>query len=325
MKGTELEKYDPLGPVTWTPILQKLPRHIEGLKTEFVVQKCNRSLYDNVVEYAGGCFAEAGTADGATEKDLDDAFNPQKTAGYYVTLRTDYKPLPLKTVIKVAHKHGVPVIVDAASELPPKKNLRKYIAMGVDLVIFSGGKDISGPNNSGILAGRKDLIKLAHLQAYPFKGVGRVAKMSRETIIGFVVALKIYLKLDEEARFKAWEKKVTWIAEQLNTIKNVNAEIFYQTTIEENEPFVPTVAIEIDEKAHGINAKDLSDKLKDGNPSIQAPYEAYYLGPNSSGTMEFYKGKLAIDPQCLLEGEELIIVQRIKEILTARKIQPIKQ
>lgn len=325
MKGTELEKYDPLGPITWTPILQKLPRHTEGLKTEFIVQKCDRSLYDNVVEYVGGQLVEVGTADGATEKELEDAFNPEKTAGYYYTVRTSYKPLPLKTVIKIAHRHGVPIIVDAASELPPKKNLKKYIAMGVDLVIFSGGKDMSGPNNSGILAGRKDLVKLAHLQAYPFQGVGRVAKMSRETIVGFVVALKIYLELDEETRFKAWEKKVKWTAEQLNAIPDVGAEVFYQTTVEENEPFVPTVVVKIDEKAYGMTTKDLSNKLKEGNPSIEAPYEAYYLGPNSSGTMEFYKGKLAIDPQCLLEGEESIIVERIKEILTVRKIQPIKQ
>jgi len=315
MKGTELEKYDPLERETWSSLAQKLPMHTEGLKTEFIVQKSNRNMYDHAVECAGGRFVEVGTNEGATEEELDAAFDPNKTAAYYITLRQTYKFLPRKTVINIAHKHGVPVIIDAASELPPKKNLKRYIAEGADLVVFSGGKAICGPNNSGMLAGKRDLIKLAHLQSYPFHGVGRMAKMSKETIVGLVTALKIYLEHDEEALFKEWENKAKWIAAQLNAIPNVKAEIFYQTTIEDNEPMVPIVAVEIDEKVFGISTKDVSLKLKEGDPIIEAPYEATFLGPNSSGTMDFYKGKFVINPECLLEGDELIIIQRIKEIL----------
>lgn len=311
MRGTELENYDPLEEETWTHLIQKLPMHTEGLKTEFIVQKGNRNVYDHAVECAGGRFVEVGTEDGCTEEELEEAFNPERTAAYYFTVRSLGKFLPLETVIKVAHKNGAPVIVDAASELPPRKNLRKYIAMGTDLVIFSGGKFIAGPNNSGILAGRKDLIKLAHLQAYPFHGVGRAAKMSRETIVGLITALKLYLELDEEALFRAWEEKAEWIKAQLDEIPHVQSEITYQRTMEEKEPMVPIVAFKIDEEALGITGKELSKMLKDGDPSIEAPYEPYYI-------IEDYKDKLIINPEFLLEGDETIIIQRIKELLTGK-------
>lgn len=311
MKNTELEKYNPLEPETWTHLIQKLPMHTEGLKTEFIVQKSNRNIYDHAVECAGGRLIEAGTDDGTTEKQLDEAFNHEKTAAYYFTVRSAYRCLPLKTVINIAHKHDVPVIVDAAAEVPPKKNLRRYIAEGADLVIFSGGKAIGGPNNSGILAGREDLIKLAHLQAYPFHGIGRAAKMSKETIVGLVTALKIYLQQDEKLLFEAWKDKAIWIKEQLSSIAGIKIELTYQTTVEEKEPVVPLVTVEIDEKAFGITGKELSARLRMGNPSIEAPYEPYYL-------LESCKGKLVINPQCMLEGDEVIVVQRIKDILTSK-------
>lgn len=312
MKGTELEKYDPLKPETWTDIIQKLPMHTEGLKTEFIVQKSDRNVYDHAVECAGGRFVEVGTDEGTTEKELDEAFDPKKTAAYYFTVRSSRNSQPLETVIKIAHKHGVPVIVDAAAETPPKKNLRKYIAKGADLVVISGGKAICGPNNSGILAGRKTLIKLAHLQAYPFHGVGRPAKMSRETIVGLVTALKIYLKHGEKALFKAWEIKAKWMIEQLNKIPGVETQLTFQTTIEENEPMVPIVAVKINEKVFGMSTKELSDKLREGNPSIDTLYDVDYI-------IEDYKDKLTINPEFMLEGDEEIVIQRIKDILKRRK------
>jgi L-seryl-tRNA(Ser) seleniumtransferase len=241
MRNTELEGYDPSNQETWTNLIQKLPLQTNGLKTEFIVQKSNRNVYDHAVECAGGRFVEVGTEDGATEEELEKAFNPQKTAAYYISDRSRGGHLPLAKVAKIAHKHGVPVVIDAASELPPKKNLKRYIEKGADLVIISGGKFISGPNNSGILAGRKDLIKLAHLQAYPFHGIGRSSKMCRETIVGFVTALKKYLELDEEPLFDVWEEKARWITEQLDGIPDVEANLNYVTTVEENEPQWPEI------------------------------------------------------------------------------------
>jgi L-seryl-tRNA(Ser) seleniumtransferase len=302
MKGTELEECDPMEPETWTKLIQKLPMHTEGLKTEFIVQKSNRNTYDHAVECAGGRFIEVGNKEGATEKDLDGAYNPEKTAAYYMTDRSAGGHLPLVTVAKIAHKHGVPVIIDAASELPPKKNLRRYLEKGADLVVISGGKFISGPNNSGILAGRADLIKLAHVQAYPFHGIGRASKMCRETIVALVTALKKYIELDEGPLFEKWEKKAKWIAEQLDVIPDVGAGVSYSTTVEENEPQWPVCYVEIDEKAYRITGTDLSNKLRQGDPSIEARYRAA-------------DRRLVVNPEFLLEGDEAIVTDRIKEIL----------
>jgi len=309
MRGTDLEGYDPLDRETWTHIVQRLPMHTEGLKTEFIVQRSNRNIYDHAVECVGGRFVEVGGDDGATEEELRGAFDPEKTAAYYFTDRTIKKRLPLDAVIEIAHEHGAPVIVDAASELPPKINLRRYISKGADLAIISGGKFIAGPNNSGILAGRRELIRLAHLQAYPFHGVGRASKMSRETIVGLVTALEMYLTLDEEALFKAWEEEAGRIAEQLSDIPGVEAGVTYQTTVEEGEPAVPLCYLKIDEEALGMTGRELSDELRAGDPSIVAPYEASYI-------IMDYSGKLTINPEFMLEGDEQLITRRIREILT---------
>jgi len=308
MKGTELEGYDPLGGEAWTHIIQRLPLHTEGLRTEFIVQRSNRNIYDQAVECAGGRFVEVGGDDGATEEELREAFDPERTAAYYFTDRTIKGRLPLADVIGVAHGLGAPVIVDAASELPPRRNLRRYIEKGADLVIISGGKFIAGLNNSGILAGRGDLIRLAHLQAYPFHGIGRASKMSRETIVGFVTALEMYLKRDEEALFEAWEGKARWMAEQLGDIPGVEAGVTYQTTVEEGEPITPLCYLSLDEGAAGMTGRELSDRLRAGDPSIVAPYEPSYL-------LMSPRGKLTINPEFMLEGDEQIVTRRIREIL----------
>lgn len=300
MKGTELEDYDPLEQESWTHVIQRLPMHTEGLRTEFIVQRSNRNIYDHAVECAGGRLLEVGTAEGTDEQELHEASDPERTAAYYFTERTSDKRLPLAKVVEIAHSYEAPVIVDAASELPPKKNLRRYLSKGADLVIISGGKFIAGPNNSGLLAGRRDLIKLAHLNAYPFHGIGRGSKMSRETIVGLVTALKIYLELDEGPIFKEWEKKARWMADEMKTIPHIKAGVTYQTSVEEKEPMWPLCYVEVDDEALGMTVKDLSKMLRDGDPSIEA------------GT----RGKrLIINPEFLLKGDESIITDRIKEIL----------
>ena len=313
MRGTALEKYDPLKQETWTSLTQKLPLRTEGLRTGFVVQKSNRNVYDHNVECAGGRFIEVGTSDATSEAELHDAFDPAKVCAYYFTVRPSYKGLPLETVIKVAHHHGVPVIVDAASELPPKDNLRRYISRGADLVIFSGGKFIAGPNNSGILVGKRNLIKLAHLQAYPFHGVGRAAKLSRETIVGLVAALRIYFEQDFESLFKSWESKAEWIAKQLDGIPGLEVGLTCESTVEDGTPMVPLCYLKVDEKAIGMSGRELSEKLREGDPSIEAPYEPAFL-------IEDFKDKITINPEFMLEGDEQIVVDRVRQIL--RKAKP---
>ncbi|MCW4050717.1 MAG: aminotransferase class V-fold PLP-dependent enzyme [Candidatus Bathyarchaeota archaeon] len=308
MKGTELENYNPLELETWGSIAKRLPAHTEGLRTEFIVQRTNRNVYDHAVEFAGGTIVEADP----TEEALNKAYNKDKTAAYYFTVRSGADALPLETVVKVAHSHDAPVIVDAAAELPPRKNLKRYIQASVDLVIFSAGKYISAPNNSGILAGRADLIKLAHLQAYPFHGVGRASKMSRETIVGFVTALRLYLQEDEEKTYNKWLKKAQWITDQLKDTPGVEAGLDHQATIEDDEPMVPVSYIKLGPKTTGITGAQLSKRLRDGDPSIEALYEPGFM-------LKDAKDKLMINPQYLDDEDVHTVVDTIKAILKAAK------
>jgi len=308
MKGTDLEKYDPLQLETWTPLIKKLPMHTQGLKTRFIVQRNNRNVYDHAVECAGGTFVEADP----TEQALHKAYDPATTAAYYYTVRSAANALPLETLVKVAHSHNTPVIVDAAAELPPKANLTRYTKARADLIIISGGKYIAGPNNSGILAGRADLIKLAHLQAYPFHGVGRASKMSRETIVGFVTALNIYLEEDEKGKYQEWLEKAEWLIDQFKGVPGVEATMGYHATIEEDHPMVPVCTIKLDPATTHITSAELTARLRDGDPSIEVLNEPAFI-------LKEPRGKLVINPEFLQLGEAETVVKTIKSILRKAK------
>ncbi len=304
MRDTELEKYEPLDMRGWSHITMRLPLHTEGLRTEFIVQRSNRNSYDYSVELAGGRFREVEP----TEEALIDAYDPEKTAAFYYTARNLKGSLPLEKVIEIAKIHKVPVIVDAAAEIPPKRKLRTYMEKGADLVSYSGGKHLAGPNNSGLLAGRADLIKLAHLQSYPFNGVGRASKMSRETIVGLVEALWIYLDHDEEEAFDGWVRWAEYFRDELSRFSGVSAKIVYQRVVEDGEPMAPFCAISLDESVTGVSGKELVSRLKKGEPVVYVIYEPeFLLGP--------CPGKITLNPQYMLKGEHPLVVEKIKRIL----------
>ena len=309
MKNSELETYDPLELETWSHLTLKVPAHLEGYPTEFIVQTNTRNVYDHAVECVGGRFVEVGS----TEEELDKAYKSGRTAAYYYTVRSADSSLSLEKVINVAHKNGVPVIVDAAAELPPRMKLSQYIELGGDLVIFSGGKYLGGPNNSGVLAGRKDLIKLAHLQAYPFHGVGRASKMSRETIVGFVKALELYLARDEPAAYNKWLSDAEEFVSKLGDIPGVKTGIAYHETMEEGIPMAPVCFMELDEDRFDITAKDLVQLLRDGDPSIEILYEPAFI-------LDKPNGKITINPEFMLDGDQEIVVREITKILHKRRI-----
>lgn len=304
MRGTELEGYEPLDMKGWSHITMRLPLHTGGLRTEFIVQRSNRNSYDYSVELAGGRFREVEP----TEEVLREAYNPEKTAAYYYTARNLKGSLPLEEVIEIARANDVPVIVDAAAEVPPRRKLKMYIEKGADLVSYSGGKHIAGPNNSGLLAGRADLIKLAHLQSYPFNGIGRASKMSRETIVGLVEALWIFLDHDEERAFKGYVGWAEYFRDELSKVPGVSTEIVYQRVVEDGEAMAPFCAVFLDESVTGVSGKELVDGLKEGTPVVYVLYEPEFLmGP--------CPGMITLNPQYILEGEHPLVVEKIKRIL----------
>lgn len=306
MKGTGLEAHDPLGPRVWSQLIQRLPMHTEGLKTEFIVQAVNRNVYDHAVECAGARLVEAGTKEKTTQSDLSDSFDEERTAGYYYTVTAAKGKLSIREVAEVAHSHGVPLIVDAAPRLTHKAIPREILEAGADLIIFSGGKQLGGPNNSGILIGRRDLVKLAHLQAYPFDGIGRASKMSRETIAGLVKALELFMERDDDEHYRALETKTRAFSTRLDEIPGIRSGVLTEPTLIEGLIGSSYAYIELDGDPR-ITLKGLHAALHEGDPSIRTLHEPYFITPDA-------KNRITLKTEHLLKGDDEIILNRITEL-----------
>jgi L-seryl-tRNA(Ser) seleniumtransferase len=306
-RGTELDDYDPLEKGEFTHIIQKLPLKTKGLRNEFVVMKNDRNVYDHSVECAGGVMVEAGKSHSVAIEDLHRSVDSKKTAAFYYTIQPKPELMPIEEYAEVAHEYDLPLIVDAAPNLTHKEVPRILKDRGVDLMIFSGGKQLGGPNNSGILAGREDLIKLAHLNSYPFDGVGRAAKMSRETIVGLVKALDIFTDRDDTQYYKGMEKKSRELADELDKIKGLKSGVLHEPTIDPSL-YPPTYTYIEAEKGSGINLNKVHEFLMESVPPIETLYEPFFISPEAAG-------KLTFKVEYLLPGDKELIIKRIEDMI----------
>ena len=198
-----------------------------GMQNEFVIQRAHRFAYDQAYRIPGGVLVEIGLARRTQPFELEEAITDRTAAVAHLVSPFTSPPgtLPIEPVIAIAHRRGVPVIVDAASMLPPRENLAKFLRLGADLVSFSGGKGIRGPQSTGILAGRRDLVHAAALNASPNQAVGRAAKTSKEEIAGLVTALELFMAEDEAAEMKRYVDVCTTIVEKLADIPGLRVVI----------------------------------------------------------------------------------------------------
>lgn len=309
--------------------MNRLP-DTRGMKNEVIVARSHRNFYDHAVRTAGVRLVEVGLPDrfsGAGVRDTEAweiaaAINERTAAVLYV-MYAHTRP-PLEDVVEVAHAAGVPVIVDAAGQLPPASNLQRFIGLGADLVVFSGGKAIRGPQSSGILCGRRDLIQAAALQhldldiyfeqwnppstlidksalpGAPHHGVGRPCKVGKEEIVGLLTALQLFVAEDSQVRRMRWRALMDILAASLEGINASEVRLVDDRKRAE----IPAVHLVLDEAALGFTALDLVRRLQDGEPSIHA---------NPSYVDE---GIVAFGPMCLKEGEAEIVGARVKALLT---------
>jgi L-seryl-tRNA(Ser) seleniumtransferase len=211
----------------------------------------------------------------------------------------------LEEVCQIAHRHDVPVIVDAASMLPPRENLRRYLRQGADLVNFSGGKGIRGPQSTGILAGRKDLIRAAALNASPNQGVGRPSKTSKEEIVGLVRALELFLAEDEAAEMRRYREICQSIVDGLSDVAGL------RTVVEQDDVnrVIPQAVVYFEPSWTGPSGQDIREALAKGHPHIYVQQGAQQGG---------YFDEIAVDPINLQPGDEVLIAQRLRQELTRR-------
>jgi len=278
-----------------------------GMKNEIVIQRAHRFAYDQAYRVAGGVLVEIGLARRTQPFELDDAITERTAAVAYLVSPFTSPPgvLTLEQVVAIAHKRNVPVIVDAASMLPPRENLIKFLRQGVDLVSYSGGKGIRGPQSTGILAGRRDLVRAVALNASPNQALGRAAKTSKEEICGLVVALECFLAEDEKAEMKRYHDVCTTIAEGLADIPGLRA-VVEQDGVNR---VLPHAVIYFTPEWVGPSGHAVQVALAQGEPHIYVQQGAHQGG---------YFDEIAVDPFNLQPGDEQIVVKRLREELTRR-------
>jgi seryl-tRNA(Sec) selenium transferase len=196
----------------------------------------------------------------------------------------------------------VPVLVDAASMIPPRDNLFRFLRGGADLIVVSGGKGIRGPQSTGILAGRRDLVRAATLNASPNQAIGRAAKTSKEEIVGLVTALELFLAEDEKAEMEHYRAVSAAIVEKLD-IPGLRAVV-------EQDPVnrvIPHAVIYFEPSWTGPSGRTVQLALAAGDPHIYVQQ-----GPHQGG----YADEIAIDPINLAPGDDAVIVERLRDELT---------
>jgi L-seryl-tRNA(Ser) seleniumtransferase len=239
---------------------------------------------------------------GATAEDFESAFNA-RTAAVFVFEKglLMQGQVPLAQQIELAHRRGVPVIVDAAAQLPPVENLWRFTQMGADLAIFSGGKGLCGPQSSGLILGRRDLIEACAYHACPRPFLGRPMKAGKEEIIGLLAAVRWYLGLDHVKLLQAYEDQVAWVIQALKGCPGVTAQRSFPS--EAGQP-MPRAEITLDMAVAGMARDELLRLLLEGDPAIS-------LAPAGEQGVFF-------NPQTIQEGQERVIVERILAILGNR-------
>jgi L-seryl-tRNA(Ser) seleniumtransferase len=288
-----------------------------GLKHE-VIMVGGRSAFDNAIRLTGAKLILV-----ESPQELANAINPN-TAMIYTTHLED----ELRAENAVAKKYKIPMLLDDAAGIPPIENIKLYANLGLDMYTFSGGKGLRGPQCSGLLLGRKDLIEAAMLNTSPWEGaVCRAMKVGKEEIIGLLTAVETWMKADLSVLNREWNARVERIAKLVNTVPGVETDISIPT----DGNRYPTLHISWDEEAWGFSVKDCVQKLRAGDPVIEVAgadnpsiVPAVREGnPKQNDKPSKERRKLELVSSTIQPNEVLIVGQRIRELLlTARKSAP---
>lgn len=270
-----------------------------GMKTEVLIQKSHRYGYEHAVRNCGIRFVEVETAD-----DL------QRAAGANTAMMLFFNDAEPKGAIKaeefaaLGRKLNVPTFNDAAADVPPTENLSKYNRMGFDLVTFSGGKGLHGPQSAGLLLGRKDLIEAARLNCSPNGDtIGRGLKVNKEEMLGMMVAVEMFLKRDAQAEWREWERRAQLISTAAGATKGVQTEIYVPPIANH----VPHVRLTWNKSELPLTVAELRRRLREGDPAI----EIIPGGPPAADE----KQEAAIGVWQMQRGEAEIVAKRLKQAL----------
>ena len=273
--------------------LRQLPNR-EGIRFEVIQQKTHRSGYEHQMELCGATIVTV-----ETRKELEAAINDKTGMMFFLNKGERDGKIGCEDFVKIGKERGIPTMNDCASDATPKENLWKYTKQGFDLVIFSGGKALRGPQASGLLLGRKDLIEAAYPAMSPYGGIGRGMKVGKEELCGVLAAVERYLKVDHAAEFQVLEERVTSIRGAIKDVAGVKTDRHIPVIANE----VPHVTVHWDESAKGLTAQQVTEKLQASDPPIHVQRPG--------------KGQLLISVWMMRGDEHKIVGRRLAEIFSA--------
>lgn len=270
----------------------QIPTDMTGLKTEVIIQKTHRVGYDHAIRNCGMNIIEVETA-----AELEAAINDKTAMLWFLNASNFLGKVKDVEFVAIAKKRSIPTMIDCAADVPPMENLWKYTKMGFDLVCFSGGKGLRGPQSAGMLLGKKTLIQAARKNAPPNGNtIGRGMKVNKEEVLGMLVAIETYLNRDHQKDWKLWESQINLIHDAATSVPGVMGE--------KNVPLVanhiPSLTLKIDQSKVKMTSDELRAALRNGHPSIETVGDATSVG---------------ITTWMMIPGEERIVAKRIKEIL----------
>jgi len=270
--------------------------HLEGtgMKSEVICQKGHEIVYTHALKNTGCKIVMIETA-----AELEQAINKQTALLFFLNVQADRGKIMHEEWVAIAKKHGIPTMIDIAADVPPVSNLWKFHEMGFDLVCVSGGKAIRGPQSAGLLMGKRKLIQAARLHMPP-RGfnIGRGMKVNKEEVLGMYVALEKFLSLDQKQEWDQQQAQVDLIATAAKTVDGVTTEV----TIPPLGNVTPTLHVHWDPEKVKISGKDLQQRLRDGNPSIE-------VGGSEDTS-------LTLTAWMLTPGQEKIVAKRLREELS---------
>ncbi|KAA8922006.1 aminotransferase class V-fold PLP-dependent enzyme [Thermoplasma sp.] len=288
----------------------------QGRKMIVAVQKPHRSEFRDLIYMAGPSIVEFGDDTGVTEESLRsliEANSGRILAVMHYAFDPIKNELPLESVIRIAHSYGIPVIVDAAAEIPPRDNLTRYFRMGSDLVLFSGGKMLGGLSNSGLMIGRRDIIQAVEdigplseedLPEGTRIFIGRPMKVSKETIVSMVVAIENYMNFDENAWLSERKKMADSIAEMISGIyPDISVDVIRPDWNHPRPVVIPRVQVTFHNR---ISADEISSRLR----KLPVPVYTYCIND-----------KLYINPQCLDQDDVRLLVDGLSRVLHSERAE----
>ena len=278
-----------------------------GMKNQVIIQVMQKNFYELMIRLAGADLVEIGLANGTQDYHLESAITEHTAAIVHFVAYAPSSDIKIERVIEIAHKYNVPVIVDAAAEFPPFSQLRRWSDMGADITVFSGGKGIRGPQSTGLILGRDDLIEACSMNANPNHGVGRPSKVGKEEIAGLVTAIELFANEEsEQAEIGKWVEISSDLVDSMSRLSGVNA--YSLDAPPTNDPYgsgavpegVPIACVDWNTESIFKTPEEVADALGNGTPSI-------LVTPTTTG--------IRIASHTLERGDQQVIVSRLADIL----------